>query len=97
MNNEELLVLIGGPGAELADLSNDYVRRSYTSIKEKLFSLGCSKEEVQKHILSYPDRIFLGKKKFNNKIDCLVEEKISMSQIIENLRIFNSSINTFKS
>lgn len=96
LNNEELLILIRGPGAEILDLSNDYARRNYTNIKEKLFSLGCTEEEVQKFVLSYPDVIFLGERKFNDKIDCLIEEKISISQIIENPRILDSSINTLK-
>ncbi|XP_054214981.1 transcription termination factor 1, mitochondrial isoform X1 [Homo sapiens] len=97
LNSEELLVLICGPGAEILDLSNDYARRSYTNIKEKLFSLGCTEEEVQKFVLSYPDVIFLAEKKFNDKIDCLMEENISISQIIENPRVLDSSISTLKS
>ncbi|KAM5203509.1 transcription termination factor 1, mitochondrial isoform 1-T14 [Hipposideros larvatus] len=97
LNNEELLGLICGPGAEILDLSNDYAKRNYTNIKEKLFSLGCTEEEVRKFVLSYPDVIFLGEKKFNDKIDCLIEEKISILQIIETPRILDSSISTLKS
>ncbi|XP_054351158.2 transcription termination factor 1, mitochondrial isoform X2 [Pongo pygmaeus] len=97
LNSEELLILICGPGAEILDLSNDYARRSYTNIKEKLFSLGCTEEEVQKFVLSYPDVIFLAEKKFNDKIDCLMEENIRISQIIENPRVLDSSISTLKS
>lgn len=97
LNGEELLVLICGPGAEILDLSNDYAKRNYTNIKEKLFSLGCTEEEVQKFVLSYPDMIFLTEKKFNAKIDCLIEEKISISQIIENPRVLDSSISTLQS
>ncbi|CAK7307467.1 Transcription termination factor 1, mitochondrial [Vulpes lagopus] len=97
LNNEKLLVLLCGPGAKILDLSNDYVNRNYTNIKEKLFSLGCTEEEVHKFILSYPDVIFLGEKKFNDKIDFLIEEKFSISQIIENPRILDSSISTLRS
>nr|XP_031535542.1 transcription termination factor 1, mitochondrial isoform X2 [Vicugna pacos] len=97
LNNEELLVLICGPGAKILDLSNDCARRNYTNVKEKLFSLGCTAEEVQKFVLNYPGLIFLGEKKFSDKIDCLMEEKISISQIIENPRILDSSISTLKS
>ncbi|XP_058534060.1 transcription termination factor 1, mitochondrial [Ochotona princeps] len=97
LNNEELLVLLCGSGAEILDLSNDYAKRNYANIKEKLFSLGCPEEEVQKFVLSYPDMIFLAEKKFNAKIDCLIEEKISISQIIENPRILDSSISTLRS
>ncbi|XP_016074396.1 PREDICTED: transcription termination factor 1, mitochondrial isoform X2 [Miniopterus natalensis] len=97
LNNEELLALIRGPGAEILDLSNDCAKRNYTNVKEKLFSLGCTEQEVQKFVLSYPEVIFLGEKKFNDKIDCLTEEKISISQIIENPRILDSSISTLKS
>ncbi|XP_069317898.1 transcription termination factor 1, mitochondrial [Eulemur rufifrons] len=96
LNSGELLVLICGPGAEILDLSNDYAKRNYTNIKEKLISLGCTEEEVQKFVLSYPDVIFLAEKKFNDKIDCLIEEKISISQIIENPRVLDSSISTLK-
>ncbi|XP_006155610.1 transcription termination factor 1, mitochondrial [Tupaia chinensis] len=97
LNNKELLALICGPGAEILDLSNDYAKRNYTNIKEKLFSLGCTEEEVQKFVISYPDVIFLAEKKFNDKIDCLIEEKISISQIIEHPRVLDSSIGTLKS
>ncbi|XP_057589303.1 transcription termination factor 1, mitochondrial isoform X2 [Hippopotamus amphibius kiboko] len=97
LNSEELLVLICGSGAKILDLSNDCTKRNYTNIKEKLFSLGCVAEEIQKFVLSYPDVIFLGENKFNDKIDCLIEEKISISQIIENPRILDSSISTLKS
>ncbi|XP_010382077.1 transcription termination factor 1, mitochondrial isoform X1 [Rhinopithecus roxellana] len=97
LNGEELLILICGPGAEILDLSNDYARRSYTNIKKKLFSLECTEEEVQKFVLSYPDVIFLAEKKFNDKIDCLIEENVSISQIIENPRVLDSSISTLKS
>ncbi|XP_012635058.2 transcription termination factor 1, mitochondrial isoform X1 [Microcebus murinus] len=96
LNSGELLVLICGPGAEILDLSNDYAKRNYTNIKEKLLSLGCTEEEVQKFVLSYPDVIFLAEKKFNDKIDCLIEERISISQIIENPRVLDSSISTLK-
>ncbi|XP_007938049.1 transcription termination factor 1, mitochondrial [Orycteropus afer afer] len=96
LNSEELLALISGPGAEILDLSNDYAKRNYTNIKEKLFSLGCTEEEVQKFVLSYPDVIFLAEKKFNDKIDCLIQEKISISQIIESPRVLDSSLSTLK-
>ncbi|XP_049625025.1 transcription termination factor 1, mitochondrial [Suncus etruscus] len=97
LNNEELLVLICGPAAEILDLSNDYVKRNYENIKEKLFSLGCTEEMVQKFVLSYPDMIFLGEKKFNDKVDFLIENEISILQIIDSPRILDSSLNTLKS
>ncbi|XP_004007753.1 transcription termination factor 1, mitochondrial isoform X1 [Ovis aries] len=97
LTNDELLSLICGPGAKILDLSSDCMRRSYRNIKEKLFSLGCTSKEIQKFVLSYPDVIFLGEKKFNDKIDCLIEEKVNISQIIEHPRILDSSIGTLKS
>ncbi|KAM4874105.1 transcription termination factor 1, mitochondrial isoform 2-T16 [Thomomys bottae] len=97
LDNEELLLLICGRGAGILDLSSDYVKKNYTNIKEKLLSLGCTNEEVQKFVISYPDAIFLSDKKFNDKIDCLIEEKISISQIIKNVKILDSSISTLKS
>lgn len=97
LTNDELLSLICGPGAKILDLSSDCMRRSYRNIKEKLFSLGCTAKEIQKFVLSYPDVIFLGEKKFNDKIDCLIEEKVNISQIIEHPRILDSSIGTLKS
>ncbi|XP_005388054.1 PREDICTED: transcription termination factor 1, mitochondrial [Chinchilla lanigera] len=97
LNKDELLVLIRGSGAGILDLSNDCVKRNYTNIKEKLFSFGCTEEEVHKFVLSYPDMIFLAEKKFNDKIDYLITEKISISQIIESPRVLDSSLNTLKS
>ncbi|KAL1777602.1 transcription termination factor 1, mitochondrial isoform X1 [Sigmodon hispidus] len=96
LNKEDLLLLICGPGAGILDLSNECTKRNYTNIQEKLFSLGCTDEEVQKFVLSYLNMIFLSEKKFNDKIDCLIEEKISISQIIENPRVLDVSINTLK-
>ncbi|KAM4858474.1 transcription termination factor 1, mitochondrial-like [Urocitellus parryii] len=97
LNKEELLQLLCGPGAGILDLSTECAKRNYTNIKEKLFSLGCTEEEVQKFVLSYPDMMFLADKKFNDKIDCLIEEKISILQIIESPRVLDSSISTLKS
>uniref|UniRef100_A0A8D2CTB9 Mitochondrial transcription termination factor 1 n=1 Tax=Sciurus vulgaris TaxID=55149 RepID=A0A8D2CTB9_SCIVU len=97
LNKGELLHLLCGPGAGILDLSTDYAKRNYANIKEKLFSLGCTEEEVQKFVFSYPDMIFLADKKFNDKIDCLIEEKISILQIIESPRVLDTSISTLKS
>ncbi|XP_004702860.1 transcription termination factor 1, mitochondrial isoform X2 [Echinops telfairi] len=96
LTSKELLALICGPGAYTLDLSNDYVKRNYTNIKKKLISLGCSEEEVQKFVLRYPDMIFLAEKKFNDKIDYLIQEKIDISQIIESPRVLDSSLSTLK-
>ncbi|EGV92594.1 Transcription termination factor, mitochondrial [Cricetulus griseus] len=96
LNKEDLLLLICGPGARILDLSNDCTKRNYTNIREKLLSLGCTDEEVQKFVLSYLNVIFLSEKKFNGKIDCLLEEKVSISQIIESPRVLDVSINTLK-
>ncbi|XP_006891555.1 PREDICTED: transcription termination factor, mitochondrial [Elephantulus edwardii] len=97
LSNEELLALIGGPGSEILDLSNYYAKRNYTNVKEKLFSLGCSEKQVQKFVLSFPSAIFMAEKKFNDKIDYLIQEKISILQIIENPRVLDSSLTTLKS
>uniref|UniRef100_A0A8C6H9R0 Mitochondrial transcription termination factor 1 n=1 Tax=Mus spicilegus TaxID=10103 RepID=A0A8C6H9R0_MUSSI len=96
LNKEDLLLLICGPGARILDLSNDCTKKNYTNIRERLLSLGCSEEEVQRFVLSYLNMVFLSEKKFNDKIDCLIEGKVSASQIIENPRILDSSINTLK-
>nr|XP_004656405.1 transcription termination factor 1, mitochondrial [Jaculus jaculus] len=96
LNKGELLLLICGPGAGILDLSNDYAQKNYTNIKEKLLSLGCTDEEVQKFVLSYPDMIYLAEKKFNDKIDNLIQENIHVSQILENPRILDSSLSTLK-
>ncbi|XP_051007967.1 transcription termination factor 1, mitochondrial isoform X2 [Acomys russatus] len=96
LDKGDLLLVICGPGAGILDLSNDCTKRNYTNIKKRLLSLGCTEEEVQKFVLSYLNMIFLSEKKFNDKLDCLIEEKISISQIIENPRVLDSSINTLK-
>lgn len=70
LDKEDLLLLVCGPGARILDLSNDCTKRNYTNIKERLLSLGCTEEEVQKFVLSYLNMIFLSEKKFNDKIDC---------------------------
>lgn len=96
LDKEDLLLLICGPGAKILDLSNECTKKNYTNIKEKLLSLGCTEEEVQKFVLSSLSVVFLSEKKFNDKIDCLMEEKISISQIIKNARVLDVSLSTLK-
>ncbi|KAM6202226.1 transcription termination factor 1, mitochondrial [Rhynchocyon petersi] len=96
LSNEELLTLICGPGSEILDLSNDYAKRNYTNVKSKLLSLGCTEAQVQKFVLSYPSVIFLAEKKFNDKIDYLIQQKINISQIIDSPRVLDSSLHTLK-
>lgn len=96
VHKEDLLLLVCGAGARILDLSKDCTKRNYTNIKERLLSVGCTEEEVQKFVLSYLNMIFLSEKKFNDKIDCLLEEKISTSQIIETSRVLDLSINALK-
>ncbi|XP_030406390.1 transcription termination factor 1, mitochondrial isoform X1 [Gopherus evgoodei] len=97
LSNEELLALLHGCGADILDLSNEYIKKNFTNAKEKLLSLGCTEREVDRFFISYPRVLFLSSKNLSDKIDCLLQAKIHIKQIVEMSRVLDISIGTVRS
>ncbi|XP_039377809.1 transcription termination factor 1, mitochondrial isoform X2 [Mauremys reevesii] len=97
LSNEELLALLHGCGADILDLSNEYIKKNFTNAKEKLLSLGCTEREVDRFFISYPRVLFLSSKNLSDKIDCLLQAKIDIKQIVEMSRVLDVSIGTVRS
>ncbi|EMP35295.1 transcription termination factor 1, mitochondrial isoform X2 [Chelonia mydas] len=97
LRNEELLALLHGTGADILDLSNEYIKKNFTNAKEKLLSLGCTEREVDRFFIRYPRVLFLSAKTLSDKIDCLLQAKIHIKQIAETSRVLDVSISTVRS
>ncbi|XP_005282446.1 transcription termination factor 1, mitochondrial [Chrysemys picta bellii] len=97
LSNEELLALLHGGGADILDLSNEYMKKNFTNAKGKLLSLGCTEREVDRFFISYPSVLFLSSKNLSDKIDCLLQAKVHIKQIVEMSRVLDISISTIRS
>ncbi|XP_020387099.1 transcription termination factor 1, mitochondrial [Rhincodon typus] len=95
-SNSELIKLLQGQGAEVLDLSTDYMKRNFKNISDQLYSLGCTTEEVQKFFLDYPPAFYASFEKLSNKIDCLLESQISIKQLLKKPRILEFSAMNLK-
>ncbi|KAJ8000249.1 hypothetical protein DPEC_G00202880 [Dallia pectoralis] len=91
ISDSVLLSLLQGTGAEILDLSNDYLRRNLKRLQEKVVSLGCQKADVEKLIICYPSVLFIGPDTLSSKVDCLLKGGISMAQILEKPKVLEYS------
>ncbi|XP_034561292.1 transcription termination factor 1, mitochondrial [Notolabrus celidotus] len=90
-SDEEMLALLQGRGADLLDLSNEYMKKNLNSLKQKLFSLGCRKADLEKLIVNYPMILYIGSDTLSSKLDCLLKEGIKMQQILETPKVLDYS------
>ncbi|KAK1173213.1 transcription termination factor 1, mitochondrial [Acipenser oxyrinchus oxyrinchus] len=97
LTDEELLNLLQGHGAEILDLSNEYVKRNFKSAEQKLQSLGCTQKDVKNFILFYPPSLYASPETLKNKIDCLLGANVDIKQILEKPRVLDFSIDTVRS
>ncbi|XP_030052895.1 transcription termination factor 1, mitochondrial-like [Microcaecilia unicolor] len=97
LKDKELLVLLHGYGADILDLSHEYIKRNFGSAKQKLQSLGCTENEVIRFLISYPPVLYLSSKNFIDKIDCLLKAGIDIKQILEKPRVMETSVGTITS
>ncbi|XP_074842332.1 transcription termination factor 1, mitochondrial [Carettochelys insculpta] len=97
LSNEELLTLLHGGGADILDLSSEYMKNNFTNAKVKLLSLGCTEREVDRFFIRYPRMLFISPKKISDKIDCLLQENIDIKQIVETSHVLVANISTVKS
>ncbi|KAL0962246.1 hypothetical protein UPYG_G00337580 [Umbra pygmaea] len=91
ISDHELLETLQGNGAEILDLSNEYLRRNLKRLQEKLKSLSCQKVDVKNLIICYPTVLFIGPDTLNSKLDCLLKAGISMKQILEKPKVLEYS------
>ncbi|XP_022603119.1 transcription termination factor 1, mitochondrial [Seriola dumerili] len=90
-SDSELLALLKGPGAEILDLSNEYLKNNFNSLQQKMMSLGCQKADIKKLISSYPMVLYIGPSTLSSKLDCLLRGGITMKQILEKPKVLDYS------
>ncbi|XP_031722417.1 transcription termination factor 1, mitochondrial [Anarrhichthys ocellatus] len=91
LSDSEMLALLQGPGAEILDLSNEYLKKNFNSLQERMVSLGCQKADIKKLILSYPMVLYIGTDTLSSKLDCLLRGGITMKQILEKPKVLDYS------
>ncbi|XP_038627016.1 transcription termination factor 1, mitochondrial [Tachyglossus aculeatus] len=97
LGGKDLLAVLGGPGSKILDMSNDCIKRNFWNIEAKLAGLGCCQEEVRAFVRSYLPMLFLSRATFNDKIDCLLQERIAISQIKACPNVLSASVSTLRS
>lgn len=91
LSNSELLILLQGPGAEILDLSNEYLKKNFDNLKQKMASLGCQKADMKKLVTRYPMVLYIGTDTLNSKLDCLLKGGITIKQILEKPKVLDYS------
>ncbi|XP_054620176.1 transcription termination factor 1, mitochondrial [Dunckerocampus dactyliophorus] len=91
LSDSELLALLQGPGAEILDLSNEYLKNNFTSLEQKMRSNGCRKADIKKLIIRYPIVLYTGAATLSSKLDCLLKGGITMRQIIDKPKVLDYS------
>lgn len=91
LKDSELLALLQGPGAEILDLSNEYLKNNFSILQAKMFSFGCKKSEIKTLIINYPMILYIGSDTLSTKLDCLVKGGIKIQQILEKPKVLDYS------
>ncbi|CAN9503691.1 unnamed protein product [Ophioblennius macclurei] len=91
LKDSELLALLEGHGANILDLSNEYLKKNFTNLHQKLLSLGCKNTDVKKLIMNYPMILYIGSDTLNLKLDCLLRGGIKVKQILEKPKVLDYS------
>lgn len=91
LSDAELLALLQGPGAEILDLSNEYLKKNFNSLQEKMASLGCHNTDLKNLIISYPMVLYTGTDTLRSKLDCLLKGGITMQQILKKPKVLDYS------
>ncbi|XP_029919477.1 transcription termination factor 1, mitochondrial [Myripristis murdjan] len=90
-SDAQLLALLQGPGAEILDLSNEYLKKNIKSLQQKMVLLGCRKSDIKKLIVTYPMVLYIGTETLNSKLDCLLNGGITVQQILEKPKVLDYS------
>ncbi|XP_042363080.1 transcription termination factor 1, mitochondrial [Plectropomus leopardus] len=91
LTDSELLALLQGPGAEILDLSSEYLKNNFITLDQKLVSLGCQETDIKNMFLKYPMVLFIGADTLNSKLDCLLNGGITMMQIVKKPKVLDYS------
>ncbi|KAM9737715.1 transcription termination factor 1, mitochondrial [Menidia menidia] len=91
LSDSEMLALLQGHGADILDLSNEYLKKSFNNLQQKMALLGCRRNDLKKIIISYPLILYIGPETLNTKIDCLLKGGITMKQILEKPKVLDYS------
>lgn len=94
LDNEELLTLLLGQGGDVLDLSNEYIKKTLTNVKEKLMSHGCTEEEADMFVLKHLRILYLSPQNLNDKIDFLLQANINIQQIVKYPLVLDKSVST---
>lgn len=91
LSDSEFLRLLQGQGAEILDLSSEYLKRNFKSLKEKMISLGCQEADIKKLITTYPMALYIGPDTLRAKLDCLVQGGVTMKLILDKPKVLDYS------
>lgn len=91
LGDSELLSLLQGSGAEILDLSSEYLKKNFKSLQQKMISLGCQEADIKQLVINYPMVLYIGPSTLNSKLDCLLNGGITMKQILEKPKVLDYS------
>ncbi|KAM6958656.1 transcription termination factor 1, mitochondrial [Aplochiton taeniatus] len=91
LSDSELLAFLQGPGAEVLDLSNEYLKNNFKSLQQKMVSLNCRKTDIKKLVVTYPMVLYIGSDTLSSKFDCLIKGGIKIKQIVEKPKVLEYS------
>ncbi|XP_061753543.1 transcription termination factor 1b, mitochondrial [Nerophis ophidion] len=92
LSDSVLLALLRGPGADIMDLSNEYLKNNFISLQQKMLSHGCRRVDVNIFIISRPAVLYTGAATLSSKLDCLLKEGIPLQRILEKPKVFDYSV-----
>ncbi|XP_056154796.1 transcription termination factor 1, mitochondrial [Lampris incognitus] len=91
LSDSELSSFLQGPGADILDLSNEYLKNNFKNLEQKMALFGCCKADIRKLIVTYPIVLYIGSVTLNAKLDCLLNGGITIKQIVEKPKILDYS------
>ncbi|KAK0136481.1 Transcription termination factor 1, mitochondrial [Merluccius polli] len=92
LGDGELLALLQGPGAEVLDLSNEYLSKNFKGLQRRMASEGCAPADVRRLVMSHPMVLYTGTKNLNAKLDCLLRGGITMEQVVDKPKVLDYSM-----
>ncbi|KAJ7322307.1 hypothetical protein JRQ81_018594 [Phrynocephalus forsythii] len=97
LENEQLRMRLCGQGGDILHLSNEYLKKNLTNIKNKLLSHGCTEADVITFVSKNIRVLYTSADKMNDKIDILLQAKINVHQILKSSLVINRSNTTISS
>ncbi|XP_048367748.1 transcription termination factor 1, mitochondrial [Sphaerodactylus townsendi] len=94
LDDKELLTLLHGQGGDVLDLSNEYLKKTFVNVKDKLLSHGCTENEATMFVLKHLRILYLSPQNLNDKIDLLLQANIDIHQIVKCPLVLDKSVST---